>query len=77
MWITPDRMFYVGPIGAPSVRTMAAVIVYVAQGCVRISIAPTPRGVGIRSGIRRVFVESASTARLTAEQAEMLVAWCD
>jgi AraC-like DNA-binding protein len=30
MWITPDRLFYVGLLGAPSVRTMGALSVYVA-----------------------------------------------
>lgn len=30
MWITPDRVFYVGLLGLPSVRTMGAVIAYVA-----------------------------------------------
>ena len=31
MWITVDRVFYVGLLGAPSARTMGAVIVYVAE----------------------------------------------
>lgn len=30
MWITPDRVFYVGLLGAPAVRTMGSLIVYVA-----------------------------------------------
>jgi len=39
MWITPDRVFYVGLLGAPSVRTMGAVIAYVAfEGEIRIRI---------------------------------------
>jgi AraC-like DNA-binding protein len=39
MWITPDRVFYVGLLGAPSVRTMGAVIAYVAvEGSIRVSI---------------------------------------
>lgn len=39
MWITPDRVFYVGLLGAPSVRTMGSVIVYVAvAGVIRIRI---------------------------------------
>jgi len=39
MWITPDRVFYVGLLGAPSVRTMGAVIACVAvEGSIRISI---------------------------------------
>ena len=39
MWITPDRVFYVGLLGAPSVRTMGAVMAYVAtQGSIRVSI---------------------------------------
>lgn len=40
MWITPDRVFYVGLLGAPSDRTMGSVIVYVAvEGAIRVSIA--------------------------------------
>ena len=31
MWITPDRLLYVGLIGAPSMRTMGSVNVYLAQ----------------------------------------------
>ena len=31
MWITADRVFYVGLLGAPSVRTMGSLIVYVAE----------------------------------------------
>lgn len=39
MWITPDRVFYVGLLGAPSVRTMGSIIVYVAvEGDIRIRI---------------------------------------
>lgn len=39
MWITPERVFYVGLIGTPSVRVMGAVIAYVAvHGAIRISI---------------------------------------
>jgi AraC-like DNA-binding protein len=39
MWITPDRVFYVGLLGVPSIRTMGSVIAYVAvEGCVHISI---------------------------------------
>jgi AraC-like DNA-binding protein len=39
MWITPDRVFYVGLLGAPSVRTIGAVIAYVAvEGSIRVSI---------------------------------------
>ena len=39
MWITPDRVFYVGLLGAPSVRTMGAVMAYVAvEGSIRVSI---------------------------------------
>ena len=39
MWITPDRVFYVGLLGAPSVRTIGAVIAYVAvEGTIRVSI---------------------------------------
>lgn len=37
MWITPDRVFYHGLLGAPSVRSMGAVMVYVAvRGMIRI-----------------------------------------
>lgn len=40
MWITPDRVLYVGLIGAPSMRTMGSVNVYVAQqGAIRVRIA--------------------------------------
>jgi AraC-like DNA-binding protein len=39
MWITPDRVFYVGLLGAPSVRTLGAVVAYVAaEGAIRVSI---------------------------------------
>lgn len=39
MWITPDRVFYVGLLGAPSVRAMGAVIAYVAvEGSISVSI---------------------------------------
>jgi len=39
MWITQDRLFYVGLLGAPSVRTMGAVIAYVSvAGALRVSI---------------------------------------
>ncbi len=39
MWITPDRVFYVGLLGAPAVRTMGAVVVYVAvSGSVRVRL---------------------------------------
>ena len=39
MWITPDRVFYVGLLGALSVRTMGAVMAYVAvEGSIRVSI---------------------------------------
>ena len=40
MWITPDRVFYLGLLGEPSVRTMGAVIIYVAvSGFIRIRFA--------------------------------------
>jgi AraC-like DNA-binding protein len=40
MWITPDRLFYVGLLGAPSVRTMGALSVYVAvAGSIGIRLA--------------------------------------
>ena len=39
MWITPDRVLYVGLIGAPSMRTMGSVNVYVAQqGAIRVRV---------------------------------------
>ena len=39
MWITPDRVFYHGLLGAPSVRSMGAVMVYVAvSGQIRIQM---------------------------------------
>jgi len=39
MWITPDRVFYVGLLGEPSERTMGSVIAYVAsEGAIRISL---------------------------------------
>ena len=39
MWITPDRVFYHGLLGAPSVRSMGAVMVYVAvSGHIRIQM---------------------------------------
>ena len=39
MWITADRVFYVGLLGAPTVRTMGSVIVYVAvSGTIRIRL---------------------------------------
>lgn len=40
MWITPDRLFYVGLLGAPSLRTMGALSVYVAvEGSIGIRLA--------------------------------------
>lgn len=39
MWITPDRVFYHGLLGAPSLRSMGAVLVYVAvSGQLRIQL---------------------------------------
>jgi AraC-like DNA-binding protein len=39
MWITPDRVLYVGLIGAPSMRTMGSVNIYVAhQGSIRVRV---------------------------------------
>lgn len=39
MWITPNRLFYTGLLGAPSLRTMGSVIVYVAvEGDISVSI---------------------------------------
>ena len=43
MWLTPDRLLYVGILGAPSVRTMGCVTVYMAaQGQTRLRIAGGP-----------------------------------
>lgn len=40
MWLTPDRILYVGLLGAPAVRTMGSVTVYVAAaGATRFRIA--------------------------------------
>ena len=30
MWLTPDRLFYAGLLGSPSVRTMGGLLIYVA-----------------------------------------------
>ena len=39
MWISPDRVLYVGLLGVPSVRTIGAVMAYVAvEGSIRVSI---------------------------------------
>lgn len=39
MWITPDRLFCIGMLGVPAVRTMGSVIVYVAvEGSIEVSI---------------------------------------
>lgn len=39
MWITPDRVFYAGLLGAPAMHTKGALIVYVAiEGRVRVRI---------------------------------------
>lgn len=39
MWLTPDRVLYVGLLGAPTVRTMGSVNVYVAyEGCIRVRV---------------------------------------
>ena len=39
MWVTPDRVFYVGLLGSPSTRTMGSVILYVAaEGRIRVRI---------------------------------------
>ena len=39
MWITPDRVFYLGLLGAPSVRVMGSVLVYIAvTGSIRIRL---------------------------------------
>lgn len=40
MWITPDRLLYLGLLGAPSVRTMGCVNIYVAtEGAVHVCVA--------------------------------------
>jgi len=39
MWLTPDRLLYVGLIGAPSMRTMGSINLYVAsQGSIRVRL---------------------------------------
>lgn len=39
MWISPDRVFYVGLLGTPSTRNYGAIMVYVAlEGAVRVQI---------------------------------------
>lgn len=39
MWITPDRVFYLGLLGAPSLRMMGSLLVYVAvTGSIRIRL---------------------------------------
>ena len=43
LWITPERVFYVGLLGAPTVRTMGAITVYAAlEGALRLRIAGGP-----------------------------------
>lgn len=43
MWLTPDRLLYVGILGAPAVRSMGCVTVYMAaQGLTRLRIAGGP-----------------------------------
>ena len=43
MWLTPDRLLYVGILGAPTVRSMGSVTVYMAaQGRVRARIGGGP-----------------------------------
>ncbi len=43
MWITPDRIFYLGLLGVPSVRTMGTYTVYVAvTGTLRIRLGDGP-----------------------------------
>ena len=43
LWITPDRAFYAGLLGAPATRTMGAVMAYVAtEGAIRVSIGGGP-----------------------------------
>lgn len=39
MWVTPDRVFYVGLLGVPSLRTMGGIVVYVAlESSIRIRL---------------------------------------
>ena len=39
MWVTPDRVFYVGLLGSPSTRIMGSLILYVAaEGPIRVRI---------------------------------------
>lgn len=43
MWLTPDRLLYVGILGAPTVRSMGSVIVYMAaQGSTRVRVRGGP-----------------------------------
>jgi AraC-like DNA-binding protein len=43
MWLTPDRLLYVGILGAPTVRSMGSVIVYMAaQGLTRVRVHGGP-----------------------------------
>jgi AraC-like DNA-binding protein len=42
LWITPDRVFYAGLLGAPVVHTIGAIIAYVAiEGRLRVRVAGT------------------------------------
>lgn len=48
MWLTADRVLYVGLLGAPTVRTMGSVNVYVAtQDAIHIRIADGPWQIGV------------------------------
>ncbi|MGD9944895.1 MAG: helix-turn-helix domain-containing protein [Burkholderiaceae bacterium] len=39
LWITPDRIFYAGLLGSPSMRTMGSLMIYVAtQGRIRVAV---------------------------------------
>jgi len=39
LWITPDRIFYAGLLGTPSMRTMGSLMIYVAtKGKIRIAV---------------------------------------
>jgi AraC-like DNA-binding protein len=47
MWLSPDRVFYRGLLGATAVRTMGAVMVYSAyEGTIRVQVAQGPWQLG-------------------------------
>jgi AraC-like DNA-binding protein len=63
MWITPDRVFYAGLLGAPSVRTMGALTAYVAvEGAIRIRL-----GAGEWQTTRVAVVQPCTAHQVVAE----------